>query len=88
MLYYSRVMQMQKYKAVQKRTIKRLENIGEEKAKLNRMIFILELCRESDEELWKQLILLQLEDLKILKGREGNKIKNEMRRKRRKLKYE
>lgn len=81
-------MQMQKYKAVQKRTIKRLENIGEEKAKLNRMIFILELCRESDEELWKQLILLQLEDLKILKGREGNKIKNEMRRKRRKLKYE
>ena len=88
MLYYSRVMQMQKYKAVQKRTIKRLENIGEEKAKLNRMIFILELCRETDEELWKQLILLQLEDLKILKGREGNKIKNEMRRKRRKLKYE
>ncbi len=88
MLYYSRVMQMQKYKAVQKRTIKRLENIEEEKAKLNRMIFILELCRESDEELWKQLILLQLEDLKILKGREGNKIKNEMRRKRRKLKYE
>ena len=75
---------MQKYEAVQKRTIKRLEHI-EEKAELNQMIFILELCRESDEDLWKQLILLQLEDLKILKGKEGNKIRNEMRRK---LQYE
>ena len=70
---------MQKYEAVQKRTIKRLENT-EEKAELNQMIFILELCRESDEDLWKQLILLQLEDLKILKGKEGNRIRNEMRR--------
>ena len=84
MLYYSQVMQMQEYEAVQKRTIKRLENTGE-KAELNQMIFILELCRESDEDLWKQLILLQLEDLKILKGKEGNKINNEMRRK---LEYE
>ena len=84
MLYYSQVMQMQEYEAVQKRTIKRLENTGE-KAELNRMIFMLELCRESDEDLWKQLILLQIEDLKILKGKEGNRIRNEMRRK---LQYE
>ena len=84
MLYYSQVIQMQKLETVQKRTIKRLENT-EEKAELNRMIFMLELCRESDEDLWKQLILLQLEDLRILEGREGNRIRNEMRRK---LQYE
>lgn len=57
------------YKAVPKRTIKRLEET-EQYPELEDMIIMLELCRESDEALWKQLILLQLDDLKILKGRE------------------
>jgi len=74
-------MKMCKYKAVQKRTISRKEQT-EEVTELRNMIFALELCRESDEELWKQLIMLHLDDLKMLKDRET---KNEIRRK---LQYE
>ncbi|GEM_PF-503569 len=75
---------MLEYQAVPKRTIKRLE-YAQENDELKRMIFILELCRESNDDLWKQLVLLHLQDLKILKGREGNILRNEIRRK---LQYE
>jgi len=71
---------MYQYQAVPKRNIKRLDEI-KRNVKLEQIILMLELCRESDEELWKQLILLQLDDLKLLEGKEGKKLKNEIRRK-------
>ncbi len=67
----------------QKCTIKRIENIEENEA-FRIMKFTLELARESDDELWRKLIILHLDDIKILKGKDGNKIKKEIRRK---LKY-
>ena len=73
-------MKMYQYQAVPKRNIKRLDEI-KRNVKLEQIILMLELCRESDEELWKQLILLQLDDLKLLEGKEGKKLKNEIRRK-------
>ncbi|MGN0676955.1 MAG: hypothetical protein ACI4K5_04355 [Ruminococcus sp.] len=67
----------------QKCTIKRIENTEENEA-FRIMKFTLELARESDDELWRKLIILHLDDIKILKGKDGNKIKKEIRRK---LKY-
>lgn len=68
------------YKAVPKKTIKRLEET-EQCPELENMVIMLELCRESDEALWKKLILLQIDDMRILNGKEGQKIRNEIRRK-------
>ncbi|MDD7185257.1 MAG: hypothetical protein SPE43_03175 [Ruminococcus sp.] len=68
------------YKLVSKRTIKRIGNT-EENEKFRIMKFTLELAKESDDELWRKLIILHLDDLRILNGKDGNKIKKEIRRK-------
>jgi len=61
--------------AVPKRIIRQIPET-EENIKLKHMIIMLELCRESDEKLWKQLLLLQLDDVKTLNGGESRKMKN------------
>jgi len=67
------------YKPVPKKTIKRLETV-KLPAELERTILLLNLCREADDELWKELIFLYLDNLRILESKEKNKIKNEIRR--------
>ena len=73
-------MHMKSYQAVPRRTIRRREmpEIPEAFAALRSM---LELCRESDDALWRQLLLLRLEDLEILRSAEGKHLKYEIRRK-------
>ena len=68
------------YKPVAKHTIKRIENTEENK-EFHIMKLTLELAKESDDELWRKLIILYLDDLEILNGKDGNKIKKEIRRK-------
>lgn len=68
------------YKPVAKHTIKRIENTEENK-EFHIMKLTLELAKESDDELWRKLIILYLDDLKILNGKDGNKIRKEIRRK-------
>lgn len=70
-------------KYVQKRTITRLEESCEY-FELQNIKIMLELCKEADDDLWKQLILLHLDDLQVLNSKEGNRLKTEIRRK---LKY-
>ena len=70
-------------KYVPKRTITRLEEFCED-FELQNIKIMLELCKETDDDLWKQLILLHLDDLQVLNSKEGNRLKTEIRRK---LKY-
>lgn len=65
---------------VQKITLKRIYRT-EEITELEHMILILELCKESDDYLWKELILNHIEMLEILSSSEGKRIKKEIRRK-------
>lgn len=67
-------------KDVQKITLKRIYRT-EEITEFEHMILILELCKESDDYLWKELILNHMEMLKILNSSEGKRIKKEIRRK-------
>lgn len=70
-------------KYVPKRTITRLEESCED-FELQNIKIMLELCKEADDDLWKQLILLHLDDLQVINSKEGNRLKTEIRRK---LKY-
>lgn len=67
------------YKLVPKHTIKRIENIDENE-ELRIMKLTLELAKESDDELWKELILLHLDDTRILNSKEGERIKSDLDR--------
>lgn len=67
------------YKLVSKRTIKRIENIDENEG-LRIMKLTLELAKESDDELWKELILLHLDDMRILNSEDGERIKRNLDR--------
>ena len=67
------------YKLVPKRTIKRIENMDENE-ELRIMKLTLELAKESDDELWKELILLHLDDTRILNSEDGEKIKRDFNR--------
>lgn len=67
------------YKLVPKHTIKRIENIDENE-ELRIMKLTLELAKESDDELWKELVMLHLDDMKILNGEEGEIIKRDLDR--------
>lgn len=40
----------------------------------------LELAKESDDELWRALILLHLDDLNILNSKEGKRIRKKLER--------
>jgi hypothetical protein len=62
------------YKLVPKRIIKRVENINENE-EFRMMKLTLELAKESDDELWRELILLHLDDMKILNSKDKEKIK-------------
>lgn len=62
------------YKLVSKRTIKRIENMDEDE-EFRIMKLTLELAKEADDELWKELILVHLEDMKILNSEDGERIR-------------
>lgn len=62
------------YKLVPKRIIKRMENANENE-EFRMMKLTLELAKESDDELWRELILLHLDDMKILNSKDKEKIK-------------
>lgn len=62
------------YKYVPKSTIKRIENMDENE-EFRIMKLTLELAKEADDELWKELILLHLDDIRILNSKDGERIK-------------
>lgn len=66
-------------KLVPKRTIRRL-NTSSENQELRNMIIMLELCKEADDDLWKQLIEVHLDELKILNSEDGKRIRKGFRR--------
>ena len=67
------------YKLVPKRTIKRLADT-EEAEELRMTKLTLELAKESDDELWRALLLLHLDDLNILNSKEGERIRKKLER--------
>ena len=67
------------YKLVPKRIIKRLADT-EEAVELRMTKLTLELAKESDDELWRALILLHLDDLNILNSKEGKRIRKKLER--------
>ncbi len=67
------------YKLVPKHTIRRIEDTAENE-ELRIMKLTLELAKESDDELWKELILLHLDDTRILNSKEGERIKSDLDR--------
>ena len=67
------------YKLVPKRTIKRIENMDEDE-EFRIMKLTLELAKEADDELWKELILLRLDDMKILNSEDGERIRKKFER--------
>lgn len=68
------------YQRIHKRPIRRRQNNFQQQ-ELQNLILMLELCREADDDLWRQLILQHIESLEILSGKEGRRIKKEIRRK-------
>lgn len=67
------------YKLVPKCTIRRIEDTAENE-EFRIMKLTLELAKESDDELWKELIMLHLDDLKILNSEDGERIKKKFER--------
>ena len=67
------------YKLVPKRIIKRLADT-EEAEELRMTKLTLELAKESDDELWRALLLLHLDDLNILNSKEGERIRKKPER--------
>ena len=67
------------YKLVPKRIIKRLADT-EEAEELRMTKLTLELAKESDDELWRALLLLHLDDLNILNSKEGERIRKKLAR--------
>jgi len=67
------------YKLVPKSTIKRIENMDEDE-EFRIMKLTLELASETDDELWKELILVHLEDMKILNSEDGERIRKKFER--------
>ncbi len=67
------------YKLVPKRTIKRIENMDEDE-EFRIMKLTLEISSETDDELWKELILLHLDDMKILNSEDGERIRKKLER--------
>ena len=67
------------YKLVPKRIIKRLADT-EEAEELRMTKLTLALAKESDDELWRALILLHLDDLNILNSKEGKRIRKKLER--------
>jgi len=68
------------YQRIHRRMIRRRQDTVQHQ-ELQNLILMLELCREADDELWRQLILQHMENLEILNSKEGSRIKKEIRRK-------
>lgn len=66
------------YKLVPKRIIKRVENTNENE-EFRMMKLTLELAKESDDELWRESILLHLDDMKILNSKDKEKSRRNLR---------
>ncbi len=66
-------------KLIPKRTVKRIEDAAENE-ELRSMKQSLELAREADDEMWKELIMLHLDDMKLLNSEDGEKIKRDFDR--------
>ncbi len=67
------------HKLIQKRTIKRIENIDENE-EFRSMKQSLELASESDDEMFKELMMLYFEERRILNSEDGEKIKRDFDR--------
>ncbi len=67
------------YKLVPKRTIRRIEDTSENE-ELRIMKLSLELAKKSDDELWKELVMLHLDDMRILNSEDGERIKRNLDR--------
>lgn len=67
------------YKIVPKRTIKRIENIDENE-ELRIMKQTLALAKEADDEMWKELVMLHLDDMRILNSEDEERIKRDFDR--------
>ena len=67
------------YKYVPKRTIKRIEN-NDEDEEFRIMKLTLELAKEADDEMWKELVMLHLDDMRMLNSEDGEKIKRDVDR--------
>lgn len=67
------------HKFVPKHTKRRIEDTAENE-ELRIMKLTLELAKESDDELWKELIMLHLDDMRILNSEDGERIKRDFNR--------
>lgn len=67
------------YKVVSKRTVRKIEDTVESE-EFRMMKVTLELAKEEDDELWKELIMLHLEELETLHGKDGERMKREFER--------
>ena len=56
------------------------EKNTEEAEELRMTKLTLELAKESDDELWRALLLLHLDDLNILNSKEGERIRKKLER--------
>lgn len=66
-------------KLVTKRTIKRIADTIENE-ELCSLKLSIELARESNDEMFKELIMLHLDDMEILNSEDGEKIKRDFDR--------
>lgn len=67
------------YKLVPKRTIRRIEDTAEND-ELRIMKLTLALAKEADDEMWKELVMLHLDDTRILNSEDGERIKRNLDR--------
>lgn len=67
------------YKFVPKRTIRRIEDTAENE-ELRIMKLTLALAKEADDEMWKELVMLHLDDTRILNSEDGERIKTNLDR--------
>lgn len=67
------------YQLVPKRTIKRIENTDENE-ELRMIKLELALANESDNEQWRELVQLHLDDMRILNSEDGERIKRDFDR--------
>lgn len=67
------------YKLVSKRNIKLMEDTDENE-EFRIMKLIIELASESDDEQWRELVHLHLDDMRILNSEDGEKIKRDFDR--------
>lgn len=67
------------YKLVPKHTIRRIEDTAENE-EFRIMKLTLALAKEADDEMWKELIMFHLDDIRILNSKDGERIKKKFER--------